>query len=282
MTTSDNKQENPKDQITALEAFKREVEKWADGNLLPSEEKATRSYINRNTRMIQELVWRAGCGKLMTVSPPPAVGGLIMRNVDPFSSLFQGPYGVNMSPVVLDMIDETIGVIESGKLPAKKTNEQQEPRKSTKATSNRKVFLVHGRDNEVKQAVARFLEKLDLEPIILHERTNSGLTIIEKFERNSDVAFAVVLMTPDDYGGIKENLPPQRDRARQNVVFELGYFMGKLGRNRVTALLKGDLERPSDSDGIIYIALDPNDGWKILLAKELKEAGLTIDLNKVV
>jgi predicted nucleotide-binding protein len=138
---------------------------------------------------------------------------------------------------------------------------------------------VHGHDNEVKQTVARYLEKLGIEVTILHEKASSGNTIIEKFERNSDVAYAVVLMTPDDVGAVKDQREQLNYRARQNVIFELGYFMGKLDRKRVCALLKGDIERPSDYDGIIYIALDPADGWKLLLAKEMKEAGLNIDLN---
>jgi predicted nucleotide-binding protein len=89
-------------------------------------------------------------------------------------------------------------------------------------------------------------------------------------------------MTPDDVGCLKSEKENLQARARQNVIFELGYFMGKLGRKNVCALLKDNIERPSDSDGIIYIALDPNDGWKILVAKELKEAGLKVDLNRAV
>lgn len=106
-----------------------------------------------------------------------------------------------------------------------------------------RVFVVHGHDNEMKQAVARILERLNLEAIILHEQPDRGLTIIEKIERFSDVGFAVVLLSPDDVGYSKaDGHDAARPRARQNVVLELGYFAGKLGRENVVALHRGDLE----------------------------------------
>ena len=103
--------------------------------------------------------------------------------------------------------------------------------------NSRKVFIVHGHDNEAKERVARFLEKLGLEPIILHEKASSGRTIIEKFETYSgDIAFAVVLLTPDDVGCAALSRENQKPRARQNVILELGYFLGRLGRVRICAL----------------------------------------------
>ena len=146
---------------------------------------------------------------------------------------------------------------------------------------SRKVFVVHGRDNEAKHAVARFLERLNLHPVILHEQPNKGLTIIEKFEANSDVAFAVVLLTPDDTGKSKSEKGKLRPRARQNVVFELGFFFGRLGRRRVCALHKGGIELPSDVDGVIYVPYDEHDGWKTKLAQEIKECGINIDMNRI-
>ena len=110
---------------------------------------------------------------------------------------------------------------------------------------------------------------------------NEGLTIIEKFEKNSDVQFAIVLMTPDDVGNSKNNSENLNARARQNVILELGYFLGKLGREKVCALIKGNLERPSDYDGVVYIAADHSNDWKLLLGKELKQAKLEFDGNKI-
>ena len=144
---------------------------------------------------------------------------------------------------------------------------------------SRKVFVVHGHDNEMKEAVARFLERIDFEPIILHEQANVGDTIIEKFERNSDVCYAVVLLSPDDVGAARNKPAELQPRARQNVVFELGYFIGRLSRARVCPLVRGPLESPSDIHGVAYVPFD-GENWKIHLVKELKYLGFSIDANK--
>ena len=146
------------------------------------------------------------------------------------------------------------------------------------ARNKRKVFIVHGRDNEAKQEVARFLTGLGLEPIILHEQASSGMTIIEKIERYTNEAdFALVLYTPCDQGrGVYETKVSPRSRARQNVVFEHGYLMAKLGRENVCALVKGEIETPNDISGVVYIPLDGFGGWKNEVAKELKACGYVI------
>ena len=141
------------------------------------------------------------------------------------------------------------------------------------------VFVVHGHDNEFKLDVARTLSQLGLSPIILHERPNRGQTIIEKFERESNVGFAVILLSPDDVAYALNAKDQIKNRARQNVVLELGYFVGKLGRSRVCALKKGDLEVPSDFAGVVYTSFDENGGWRLALAQELMAAGYPIDLN---
>ena len=146
----------------------------------------------------------------------------------------------------------------------------------------KKVFVIHGRDDGAKETVARFLTSLGLEPVILHEQANLGRTIIEKFESHTQVGFAVALLTPDDVGSLKDEEHNSRPRARQNVIFEFGYFIGKLDRKRVCALVKGDVEKPSDYDGVLYIPLDNSDGWKLQLVKELKSAGLEVDANKAI
>lgn len=145
---------------------------------------------------------------------------------------------------------------------------------------SRKVFVVHGHDNEAKESTARFLEKLGLQPIILHEQPSSGRTVIEKFENYaSDIAFAVVLLTPDDVGTVATSPTNLKARARQNVVMELGYFMGRLGRVRVCALHKGGVELPSDYQGVLYIEMDAAGAWKAKLAQEFVQAKLPIELS---
>jgi predicted nucleotide-binding protein len=145
----------------------------------------------------------------------------------------------------------------------------------------RSVFIVHGHDDGTREAVARFLERIRFEAVILHERANKGRTIITKFrEEAADIGFAVVLMTPDDHGG--KATEPTNPRARQNVVFELGFFIGALGPERVAAIIRGDIERPSDFDGVVYIPFDAGNGWKQALGRELEAAGFTIDWNLVM
>lgn len=144
------------------------------------------------------------------------------------------------------------------------------------------VFVVHGHDGEAKQSVARFIEQLKIEAIILHERPSQGKTIVEKLEHYSNVGFAVVLLTPDDVGASKNNAEHLNARARQNVVLELGLFIGKLGRNRVCAIVKGDLELPGDYDGVVYLPMDESEAWKLSLAREMKLAGYSIDMNILV
>lgn len=144
-----------------------------------------------------------------------------------------------------------------------------------------KVFIVHGRDNEAKQEVARFIERLGLEAIILHEQVSRSHTIIEKIEEYSNVGYAVVIYTPCDEGRLKGE-KEFRSRARQNVVFEHGFLMGKIGRKNVCALVKGDIETPNDISGVVYENMDSSGAWKLSIAKELKAAGYQIDLNSII
>jgi predicted nucleotide-binding protein len=153
------------------------------------------------------------------------------------------------------------------------------PQVSQEPTGHR-IFLVHGHDERVLHEVARFLEKLQQDVIVLREQPNEGRTIIEKFETYADVGFAVVLLTADDKGGpINGAETDFKMRARQNVVFEFGYFIGRLGRNRVCALYADGVEIPSDYSGVLYTKLDASGAWRLEIAKELKAAGLPVDMN---
>ena len=145
------------------------------------------------------------------------------------------------------------------------------------------VFIVHGHDEAAKQSIARFVERLELNATILDEQPSRGQTIIDKFEENADkVGFAIVLLTPDDVGAPKDQTGDLKPRARQNVILELGYFLCGLGRERVCVLYKEGVERPSDIQGIVYIPLNNPNEWQLKLAKEMKQSGLPIDLNKLV
>lgn len=150
-----------------------------------------------------------------------------------------------------------------------------------KRQMSNKVFIVHGHDELAIQEMARTLEKWGFEAIILHEQADQGLTIIEKIEKYTDVDYAVVLYTECDYGRAKET-PKENEkfRARQNVVFEHGYLISKLHRDHVCALVKGDVETPGDISGVVYVDMDSNGAWKMQLAKNMKAAGLKIDIDK--
>lgn len=152
--------------------------------------------------------------------------------------------------------------------------------KQVQGEPTKRVFVVHGHNDGLKQAVARLLERLEFEPIILHEHANQGRTIIEKFEAHSNVAFAIVLLTADDEGRERGTSELQK-RARQNVILELGFFLGSLGRGRVCVLYEDGVDIPSDYSGILYIKFDQNGSWMYGVAKEMKAANFDIDMNKI-
>jgi predicted nucleotide-binding protein len=164
------------------------------------------------------------------------------------------------------------------------TRESDSVVSETKERSN-KVFIVHGHDDEMKVAVARLLEQLGLDTIILHEQPNKGKTIIEKFSNYADVGFAVVLLSADDVGRAKNaSESAMKYRARQNVIMELGYFLGRLGRENVAALYRPgeDFEIPSDFSGVLYTEYDRAGHWRFSLVQELKASGYDVDANKLI
>lgn len=160
-----------------------------------------------------------------------------------------------------------------------------EPIKEDNVEISNNIFVVHGQDEEMKQAVARTLEKMNITPIILHEQPNEGRTVIEKFTDYSDVSFAVVILSPDDFGYSKKQTHENAKlRARQNVIFELGFFIGKLGRNRVFILKKEemDFEMPSDYNGVVYTSYDKSGKWILELVRELNTCGYQVDATKLI
>jgi predicted nucleotide-binding protein len=138
------------------------------------------------------------------------------------------------------------------------------------------IFIVHGHDDDLKGEVEKYITDLGFEAVILHKQANRGRTIIEKIEKYSNVGFAIVLYTPCDWGMKAGNMVFNL-RARQNVIFEHGFLIGKLGRDRVVALKKDNIETPSDINGVLYIEHDKNGDWKEKIIKELVDVGYCIE-----
>jgi predicted nucleotide-binding protein len=147
--------------------------------------------------------------------------------------------------------------------------------------SQEKVFLICRSEEPFRHQVARFLEKLGLIPIVLVEQPGEGRTFIEKLEDYSDIAHAVVLSTPDDLGRTTKGGSTLHSTT-QNIIFELGYFLGKCGRGKVSVLCDKNVEFPSNYSGVECIELNNGENWKLKLAGELRKSGLSIDLNAVV
>ena len=203
------------------------------------------------------------------------------RNLGSFWPFIKEKYGTyaDRRKFLSEEFESVLNVLEFGDTVAaeKKTITPTLPAVSTPPKKG-KIFLIHGRDNAAKQEVARHVESLGIGAIILHEQASSGMTIIEKIEHYAnDADFAIILYTACDLGrGIRETKVHPRNRARQNVVFEHGYLMAKLGRKNVCALVKGEIETPNDISGVVYVGLDEAGAWKSEINKELKACGYSI------
>ena len=184
-------------------------------------------------------------------------------------------YDKYMNDITKQLFKNAKDKIDSGKTSPKAIKPKGKPDMT-------KVFIVHGQDETAKLDVARFIEKLGFEAIILHEQVSSGKTIIEKIEEFSNVGYGVVLYTPCDLGAKKGDDKILQARARQNVVFEHGYLIAKLGRRNVCALVKGEIEIPNDISGVVYVPLDDHKAWRLELAKELRNAGYNVDMNLII
>ncbi|MHB8645428.1 MAG: TIR domain-containing protein [Thermomicrobiales bacterium] len=149
----------------------------------------------------------------------------------------------------------------------------------------RDIFIVHGHDEGAKHAVKRFCDTIltEGESKILDEIASRGRTLIEKFEQEAATArFAIVVFTPDDLGAAKTEAGDPHERARQNVIFELGYFVGQLGRGNVCLLYKRPAEIPNDFQGVGFVEMDNNQGWHNKLLRELKAANVPISVERLI
>lgn len=202
------------------------------------------------------------CDKATLEVPSPRAGRIVAVHVKPGDAVTKHTALVDLEPAQVSRQDF-------------RADAERDPSLLTDA-----VFLVHGHNDALREMAARFMEKLGLDVTILSEKPSAGATIIEKLELNALAAFAVVLMTGDDVGS-KKGGAALNPRARQNVLLELGYFVGKIGRKRVCVLYEDGVELPSDYYGVVFIPIDSGGAWRFLLAKELKHAGLGVDLNRL-
>lgn len=202
------------------------------------------------------------------------------KNIFPISTF--APYGakemIKWDNFMKDITDDAFNTADNklkldSNFITNKTNKMQ--------LDKNKVFIVHGHDELLKTQTARMIRELGLEAIILHEQASSGKTIIEKIEEYTNVGFAIILYTPCDVGAKKGNESNLSERARQNVIWEHGYLTGKLGRKNVCALVKGNIEKPSDISGILYISVDDAGKWQYDVGKELRQSGYSVDLNDI-
>lgn len=218
----------------------------------------------------------------------PRTFDAVTQTVDHSGPRYTFPYSKSALEMGLgtlrSLVERLPLAVEPDALRARPGNDQT-PRKRSALPGDRKVFVVHGRAaGGFRDATARFVEQLGLRAVILAEQAIEGRTVIESFEANTiDVGYAIVLLTPEDRAfGPDDEAPPRPNRARQNVILELGYFMAKLGRNNVVALLQEGVELPTDILGIMYIPLDEGGAWKTLVARELQAAGYDLDLTRLL
>lgn len=220
---------------------------------------------------------------------------VLRRAIGPDNPLYERFEGVSYSPSVViagmpgsvwknaerSGLKEAVGILEAAVLELEESVPAQTMPAPTAADGPREIFLVHGHDGRRSEVADTIRQLTNTDPVVLHEKPDRGQTIIEKFERHAGgSAFAVILATGDDVGRAtgEADLKP---RARQNVIFEMGFFIGALGRSSVAVLYEEQVEVPSDYDGVLYIPLDGGGGWRLRLAKELRAAGLEVDANQL-
>lgn len=241
--------------------------------------------INGKTVLIEDLE-RIKISK--STEPASALMKLI-RSEDQKSSVlvFGGPSDEwRAADRAADVTDEFITGPPGGAKRSKHIKKRGKQSEKKVSGSGKKVFIVHGHDHALKSDLEVFCRDLGLDPIVLHRKADEGLTVIEKFEQHSDVQYAFVLLTPDDMGyPVAESRKAEKDRkvasrARQNVIFEFGYFVGRLGREKVCCVYKAGVEIPSDLAGLIYKKVTDSIeevGYSII--RELKAANVEVEIS---
>jgi predicted nucleotide-binding protein len=183
----------------------------------------------------------------------------------------------------LESIREQVGLFEETPS-ARRIADVEADRDEAASASAQSIFIVHGRNEAAKLGVHGFIREVsDVEPVILHNEPNLGQTVIEKLEAaGSRTGYAVILLTGDDVAQLVSDDAQAERRARQNVVFEFGFFVGALGRPRVAVLYEAGVTLPSDLEGLVYIVYDEQGAWKMQLAREIKAVGFSIDMNQAL
>ena len=245
-----------------LETALRECKSWSNYNeKLLSRLFDNKEIVDKYTKFSDEIHW-------IPYAPQPTAS----EKFDIFQKRFE------------NSINSLVEICEQIEI-AEETLEEiaEEPLEIPSRTFGDEIFIVHGHNEAAKYKVANFVKDLDLTATILDEQPSRGQTIIDKFEEHANEAgFAIVLLTSDDVGGPKDKKDELNPRARQNVILELGYFLHGLGRERVCVLYEDGVELPSDIHGIVYVSLDNGDGWKLKLAKEMKNIGLPINPDNLL
>ena len=233
-----------------LEKFKEGWRKWDSLNRMM----LTAAFGTENSSYLKEYEGH-GPVLLYTTDEVRDLKGGIKRQISYFKTLIEG----------LDFISMAQHIKQAQHMPEAESKD---------------VFIVHGHNEEMKMAVSNVLLKLGMNPVILHEQANGGQTIIEKFEKHGENAcYAVVLLSGDDEGHAKGK-PVMETRARLNVVLEMGFFIGRMGRGRVFMLMEPGVEKPGDLDGVVYTAYDGAHGtWRSALVKEMRAAGLAVSAD---
>ena len=233
-----------------------------------------RKRINETKPRAHDLLNECDVPTVVTVYPPPAIGGPIIR-VPLFDLVTQNRLYKRMgTEEFADKIDQAIGVLKTNPPSSATRQLAGSADRANDSLPSYEVFIVHGHDELNTLKLKDLLrERWDIETIILSSKPGRGRTLIEKFEQEAPKAgFAIVLFTPDDFVQVSDT---NYFQARPNVIFEIGWFYGRLGRDKVCILFKKGTSIPSDLDGINRIEFGDSVHEKALeIESELKAAGL--------
>lgn len=253
----------------AIELFKRQISKISGLKTKASKDPESREFRNFNINLITRTFGDPSENLSSYYSAEHPCSMYVGMSDEEWEQMHQEGL-MHIKTLFQGFIDQLEVFADSGEL-------QELKREINNLSKN--IFVVHGHDSQAKSDLALILTRLGFNPIVLHEQPNEGMTLIEKLEKYSDVGYAFILLTPDDVGNKKDNKGSMLPRARQNVVFEFGLFVGKLKRNRVCCLLTGDVEKPSDLEGLVYLPFNLSvHEIQLDIVKELRAAGYNVKI----